>query len=351
MGRPRFVRSWLGEVRWRLRRAARAARPRRRLRQLWRWSAGRARAGSRRTPALFGYSVAGCLVAAALAQTPVRDLTFASADEAAGAVLEGPLAEARLAMAPSLPTTTLERSDLTTVVRYVVRPGDTLLTIARRFGLSPATLVYNNRSAAALHVGDDLRLPRLDGAIYVVTPADTVDSVAARFGVDVARVRELNRLYFEPENFAPGKTILVPVDGGRFPAFSLSERDALRVASLRRGNSWRTHWPVEGRVTQLYRPGHEAIDVAAPYGSGILADEGVVTAVGTVPVGGLRVCVRHPTEVETCYYHLSATYVVPRERVRRGQVVGAIGLTGVTTGPHVHWEVTYRGARIDPLAR
>ena len=74
------------------------------------------------------------------------------------------------------------------------------------------------------------------------------------------------------------------------------------------------------------------------------------SATGPVAVGGLRVCVQHAGGLQTCYYHTSAVYVSPGQTVTRGQLIAAIGLTGVTTGPHVHWELKVNGAPQDPLA-
>ena len=81
------------------------------------------------------------------------------------------------------------------------------------------------------------------------------------------------------------------------------------------------------------------MDIAAPYGTGIAVPEaGTVISTGWVAVGGIHVRVRHDSGLITGYYHMSAVYVAVGQRVSKGQVVGAIGLTGVTTGPHVHWE-------------
>jgi hypothetical protein len=110
--------------------------------------------------------------------------------------------------------------------------------------------------------------------------------------------------------------------------------------------------PVVGAITQLLTPTHPGIDIAAPLGALILAaDDGVVTAVGWVNVGGRRVCVGHPSGVETCDYHTSAALVRVGDRVLRGQPVALIGLTGVTTGPHVHWEAKFGRSFVDPLTR
>ena len=110
--------------------------------------------------------------------------------------------------------------------------------------------------------------------------------------------------------------------------------------------------PVVGAITQVVTARHTGIDIAAPLGALIVAsDDGVVTAVGWVAVGGRRVCLGHASGIVTCAYHTSAALVRVGERVARGQPIALVGLTGVTTGPHVHWEATLGSRIIDPLTR
>jgi len=110
--------------------------------------------------------------------------------------------------------------------------------------------------------------------------------------------------------------------------------------------------PVVGAITQLLTPRHTGVDIAAPLGSLIVAaDDGVVTAVGWVVGGGRRVCIGHANGVVSCAYHTSAPLVRVGDRVVRGQPIALVGLTGVTTGPHVHWEATLGTRIIDPLTR
>jgi murein DD-endopeptidase MepM/ murein hydrolase activator NlpD len=110
--------------------------------------------------------------------------------------------------------------------------------------------------------------------------------------------------------------------------------------------------PVVGAISQTLTPRHSGIDLAAPLGQLVVAaDDGVVTAAGFVRVGGRRVCVGHASGVESCAYHTSAALVRIGERVVRGQPVALVGLTGVTTGPHVHWEATIGTRIVDPLTR
>ncbi|MEP7004216.1 MAG: M23 family metallopeptidase, partial [Chloroflexota bacterium] len=110
--------------------------------------------------------------------------------------------------------------------------------------------------------------------------------------------------------------------------------------------------PVVGAITQVLTPRHTGIDIAAPLGSLIVAaDAGVVTAVDWVAVGGRRVCVGDASGVVSCAYHTSAALVRVGDRVARGQPVALVGLTGVTTGPHVHWEAMVGTRILDPLTR
>lgn len=108
--------------------------------------------------------------------------------------------------------------------------------------------------------------------------------------------------------------------------------------------------PVSGAISQYLQGNHTGIDVSAPYGAIIVAsDDGVVDAVGWVPAGGRRVCVRHPSGIESCDYHTSLPLVSIGDRVLRGQPVALVGMTGATAGPHVHWEATLNGKFVDPL--
>ena len=124
-----------------------------------------------------------------------------------------------------------------------------------------------------------------------------------------------------------------------------------RLAAINEGNG-RLVRPTSGEITQFLQGSHTGVDVATPFGEIITADDdGVVTFVEWYPVGGNRVCVQHTGGLESCVYHTSVPLVFTGDRVARGQPVALIGMTGLTTGPHVHWEVKLNGRIVDPLAR
>ena len=226
-----------------------------------------------------------------------------------------------------------------------IQEGDTLATMANYYDVSVEAVAFANglTSAQALQLGQKLVIPPAEGALYRVKEGDTVETIASHFKVDPSVILGYNRCHFEPEQCAAGQTIFVR--GAELPALVEPERPAARdvfaaapqIAQQPRNG--RLSWPVGGVITQYFWWGHTGVDVAAPYGTGLGAgDDGVVTATGWVPVGGLRVCVQHAGDLTVCYYHTSAVYVSVGQQVARGQILAAIGLTGVTTGPHVHWE-------------
>lgn len=97
---------------------------------------------------------------------------------------------------------------------------------------------------------------------------------------------------------------------------------------------------------------HRGLDLAAPYGSPVIATSpGVVARAGWMGGYGNCVIVDHGGGVETRYGHLAAITVAPGQQIGRGGVLGYVGSTGRSTGPHLHYEVRVNGAAVNPLAR
>jgi len=105
------------------------------------------------------------------------------------------------------------------------------------------------------------------------------------------------------------------------------------------------------RVSKPYTGSHKGIDLTAPQGSGIFAAlEGRVSAVGRERVLGNYVTIDHGGGIETFYAHNKANLVAVGEMVRRGQIIGTVGSTGNSTGPHVHFEVRVNGQQVNPAS-
>jgi len=95
---------------------------------------------------------------------------------------------------------------------------------------------------------------------------------------------------------------------------------------------------------------HRGSDFAAPLGSPVrAANHGVVRLAEEIPLSGNAVIVDHGLGVFTTYMHMSSIAVRAGQGVRKGGVVGAVGSTGVATGPHLHWGLRVNGSYVDPL--
>ena len=107
---------------------------------------------------------------------------------------------------------------------------------------------------------------------------------------------------------------------------------------------WRTH-SIRGKSSH-----HNGMDIAQPAGTPVYATAfGVVKWVKWEVDGlGLAVCVKHPTGYESIYGHLSTHAVRERDTIQRGAVIGQVGSTGRSTGPHLHYAILFQGKPVDP---
>ena len=123
-------------------------------------------------------------------------------------------------------------------------------------------------------------------------------------------------------------------------------RKPVNNAIMRSGFGGRRH-PILGYVKM-----HTGVDWATPYGTPIFASgNGVVEKVGLEGGYGKYVRIKHNNGYETAYGHMSAFAkgLEPGKRVRQGQIIGFVGSTGMSTGPHVHYEILVNGRVVDPM--
>lgn len=115
-------------------------------------------------------------------------------------------------------------------------------------------------------------------------------------------------------------------------------------------------WPINGTITspfcerRSYEACHPGMDIAAPTGTPIrAAASGTVTIAGTEGGYGNYTCIQHAGSLSSCYGHQSSIGVSVGQRVSQGQVIGAVGSTGHSTGPHLHFEARLNGSVVDPM--
>jgi murein DD-endopeptidase MepM/ murein hydrolase activator NlpD len=263
-------------------------------------------------------------------------------------------------------------SDL--VQTYRVKSGDTLVTVARKFGVKMMTLWWANdlKSKDALHVGQILRIPTVNGLVVTVKESDTLASLAAQYGLTESEIIDLNNL--ADPTLVVGQVLVLPGAHGApvptpkptptpkpvyHPRAASSGSHSTRSSGPVHYSGGSMHWPVVGGnnyVSQYFHYGHWAIDIAADYGSRVVAAAGgTVTFAGWKSNGGgWQVWISHGSGLYTTYNHMSAISVGDGQSVGRGQQVGRVGQSGHATGPHLHFEVWQGpiwngGTRVNPL--
>jgi murein DD-endopeptidase MepM/ murein hydrolase activator NlpD len=159
--------------------------------------------------------------------------------------------------------------------------------------------------------------------------------------------------------------------GGPTAAFmQLREPELARIqaarSALSQSDGWTQHfiWPARGRLSgrfgsqRIYRGGvpaayHSGTDIAAGAGATVVAPaDGVVTLAPppSFSLEGNLVIIDHGMGLTSAFLHLATSRVHAGQVVRQGEAIGTVGATGRATGPHLHWSLSWNGARIDPAA-
>lgn len=244
------------------------------------------------------------------------------------------------------------------IVDYVVQEGDTVSSIADKFGISANTIIWQNDlpSGDAIKVGETLEILPVTGIAHKVEKGDTVESIAKKYGLpsSEAVVEFPFNSFVNDETFALaiGQTVIVPngvrvSSGVSYPAIAVQITP--NAGTVVANGSF--VWPTAGLITQGYYWYHPGIDIANPAAPNILAaDAGTIVAIGWDTTGyGNRIIIDHGNGMQTLYAHMSAFYVTLGQTVTRGAAIGRMGSTGHSTGTHLHFEIHQNGIHLNPL--
>lgn len=237
----------------------------------------------------------------------------------------------------------IEENHSGTISLYVVREGDTLAAIAKMFGVTVNTIAWaNDLRSGLIRPGDVLVILPISGVRHTVVKGDTLASIAKKYKADLGEILQYNNLG-EGTVLAAGEVIIVP-DGELAPP--TLARVSVRGAG---GPSYEGYYLrplIGGRKTQGLH-GYNGVDIASYYGAPILAsaDGEVIIARDTGWNGGYGkyIVIAHKNGTQTLYAHNSQNIVWQGMHVVRGQIIGYVGSSGRSTGPHLHFEV--RGAK------
>lgn len=234
---------------------------------------------------------------------------------------------------------------------YRIKPGDMIGVIAEKYGISQDTLISVNkiRATRTIQIGQNIKIPSLDGILYnVKKDGETPQTIATKYEVSADDVANVNHIALDASLNA-GQSVFVPG----------AELDWVTRQEIN-GDLFRK--PIHGyyRLTSYFgwrgspfngkRQFHGGMDMACPAGTPIYAGmEGTVVYKGWSNVYGNYVMIKHHSGYKTLYGHMSRfSKVGVGSYVTTSTVIGYVGSTGMSTGPHVHFTVFKNGRMVNP---
>lgn len=262
-------------------------------------------------------------------------------------------------------------------VDYTAVQGDTIDEISQRYNLQPESIAWCNdrRIVTVLRPGDVLRIPPVDGACHRVlgTREESLTSLAAQYSVeDVFAIIDspYNPTLFgrnpddalpgglfvflpngegEPITWNPGYDVETAADGSVLTvSFAPGQTGSCGPVPPGGGSFWGNPLP-NGTWVRGFYAGHTGIDIAAPTGTPIFAANGgpvIFSGFSNWGYGG-AVVLAHG-QFSTLYGHMSSRNVSCGQFAVTGQVIGFVGSTGISSGPHLHFEVRFNDTPTDP---
>ncbi len=279
-------------------------------------------------------------------------------------------AEAGLSTDPFTLITNRARTKMTS---YIAQRGDTIAGIANRYGLEKESIAWCNdyRLALVLRPGDVVNVPPVDGACHTVirTQRKDIRAIAEQYKID-----DPYAIIDSPANALPdiavetllpsGTRLFIPGGEGEIITWNapVQQDGAGNVVAFDPGSPYScgarsgggTRWvnPLpNGTYVRGYYAGHSGIDIAAPTGTPIYAaNGGPILYAGWNNWGyGTTVVIGHGPW-STLYGHMSSRAVGCGQVVGAGQIIGYVGSTGNSSGPHLHFEIRFRNQPQDPAS-
>jgi murein DD-endopeptidase MepM/ murein hydrolase activator NlpD len=283
-----------------------------------------------------------------------------------------------------------------------VAPGETIDTVARRYGVPASAIIQANNLAApaTIHSGQQLVIPRYQAArapasppkiapvaaisaagnpgVHVVAPGETLSKISRLYGKPVSELAKANNIPLAtrlnvgdrlvipgvrtsaaeaapapsapPQSAEPTSSASVFTPVAESPAANDATKTAEGTGSLPK-----FRWPANGRVITAFGPTtngqqNDGINIAVPENTPVkAAEDGVVAYAGNELKGyGNLVLVRHPNGYVTAYAHAKELLVKRGDQVKRGQVIARSGQSGNVNAPQLHFEIRKGAAPVDP---
>jgi len=246
---------------------------------------------------------------------------------------------------------------------YTVRAKDTLSAISRRYGISLERILEINGLSLRekIYPGQKLLIPYKMGVWHPVKKHETLWRIARTYGVSLEEIKQANRL--SSNEIKAGQKLFIPkateVKPIKIPDYLLSEEKVIpekKVLSQPEPIDTQEEksfllWPVEGEVIGYFGDkGNKGIDIAASEGTTVVAPaDGIVELAGYGKEPGNLLMIKHIKEgLITVYTYLSSWLVKKGDRVKKGDPIAKVGITGTAKNPCLHFEVRKEGT-VEPV--
>jgi len=280
----------------------------------------------------------------------VDDGTIVQPDDGVTAVADDVLPDDVFPIASDDDVTTPLPAIVDRILTHTVTDGETVANVATALGVTVSNLLASNR----LFGGEQLQPGQvlygsLDGVVHTIQSGQTLTDISVAYAVPVEALTEANGISASATIFA-GDRILIPDVTATF-------WDA--AVRLSNGEASRFIWPLEGEVVSTFgwrehpvlghRHHHDGIDIDVPEGTIVhAAAGGEVFFYGEQPGYGNVMILEHADGYFSMYGHLASGIVSPGRYVEIGQEIALSGNTGISSGPHLHFEVRNGEFPIDP---
>ncbi len=231
---------------------------------------------------------------------------------------------------------------------YTVHEGDSIGEVADMFGISANTIRWANNIdvKGSIKPGQELIILPISGIKHKVGKGETFASIAKKYNADAREISLFNGIE-EEEALVAGTEIIIPQGELAEAPAPAKKKPAAKGTPSKEVPSGYYIRPTAGIRTQGPHGGYRGIDVGAKVGTPVwaMADGTAIIVKSTSAwnggYGGMIV-LSHANGTQTLYAHLSRIDIKQGQKVTQGQVIGAVGNTGRSTGPHLHFEI--RGA-------
>ena len=223
---------------------------------------------------------------------------------------------------------------------YTVKKGDTLYSIAKKYGVSVNTIRWANDidKKGTIKPGQELVILPVNGVRYTVKRGGSLRDIVKKIGGDLDAAVELNGFEAD-EDLKKGTVVIIP-------GATIKESSKKTRSSYARALKAYFIKPLRSYVRTQGLHGKNAVDLAASYGAPVYASASgrvIIARYGWNGGYGNYIVIQHPNGTQTLYSHASKLFVTKGQWVNQGDIIAAVGSTGRSTGPHLHFEV--RGAR------